>query len=111
MPWIDALPDVQTSDFQTRRDQIEQHQVEACKLEKLASRLHSKAYFSILSAQSLQTSGREVESMLTEIVTLLQRADRLRQDVQKRSRLLEQAANLWWSPDVVKHAKRRFGQR
>ena len=49
MPWVDALPNVEATDFQARRDQIEATMAEAAELVKQAEELRGKAYFAALS--------------------------------------------------------------
>jgi len=46
MPWVDALPNVEATDFQARRDQIE------AELVKQAEELRGKAYFAALSLEA-----------------------------------------------------------
>ncbi len=48
MPWVDALPNVQSTDFQVRRDQIEATIAEANELVKQAEELRGRAYFASL---------------------------------------------------------------
>ena len=45
MPWVDALPNVEATDFQARRDQIEATMAEAAELVCKAEELRGKAYF------------------------------------------------------------------
>ena len=45
MPWVDALPNVEATDFQARRDQIEATTAEAAELVCKAEELRGKAYF------------------------------------------------------------------
>ena len=52
MPWIDALPNVQSADFQVRRDQIEAMIAEADELVKQANELRGKAYFATLNLEA-----------------------------------------------------------
>ncbi|UKI12072.1 stable inheritance protein KleA [Variovorax paradoxus] len=49
MPWVDALPNVEATDFQARRDQIEATMAE---LVKQAEELRGKAYFAALSLEA-----------------------------------------------------------
>ncbi|WP_241352595.1 stable inheritance protein KleA [Burkholderia cenocepacia] len=58
MPWVDALPNVEATDFQARRDQIEAtmaeaaEAAEAAELVKQAEELRGKAYFAALSLEA-----------------------------------------------------------
>ena len=52
MPWVDALPNVEATDFQARRDQIEATMAEAAELVKQAEELRGKAYFAALSLEA-----------------------------------------------------------
>lgn len=52
MPWVDALPNVQFTDFQVRRDQIEATIAEANELVKQAEELRGRAYFASLSLEA-----------------------------------------------------------
>ena len=52
MPWVDALPNVQSTDFQVRRDQIEATIAEANELVKQAEELRGRAYFASLSLEA-----------------------------------------------------------
>lgn len=62
MPWVDALPNVEATDFQARRDQIEATMAEAAELVKQAEELRGKAYFAALSLEpGGQCQGRMVE--------------------------------------------------
>lgn len=52
MPWVDALPNVQSTDFQVRRDQIEAMIAEADELVKQAEELRGRAYFATLKLET-----------------------------------------------------------
>lgn len=52
MPWVDALPNVQSTDFQVRRDQIEAMIAEADELVKQAEELRGRAYFATLKLEA-----------------------------------------------------------
>jgi hypothetical protein len=52
MQWIDALPNVEETDFQTRRDEIIAMMNEAAELTRRAEELRGKAYL-----QSLRLEG------------------------------------------------------
>ena len=52
MPWIDVLPNVQDTDFQVRRDQIEAMIAEADELVKQAEELRGRAYFATLKLEA-----------------------------------------------------------
>lgn len=52
MPWVDALLNVQSTDFQVRRDQIEAMIAEADELVKQAEELRGRAYFATLKLEA-----------------------------------------------------------
>lgn len=51
MGWIDALPNVQNTDFQERRDGIKTMMAEAAEFVRKAEELRGKAYFAALSLE------------------------------------------------------------
>ena len=57
MPWVDALPNVEATDFQARRDQIEATMAEAAELVCKAEELRGKAYFAGCSLEG-QAKGQ-----------------------------------------------------